>query len=429
MNIRSIFRCLAAFVVIGILLFASLLHAGDSATSENWPHWRGPADVGSVESGNFPVKFDANSGLLWKVNLPGKGCSTPIVLDRKIYLTAPIDGRDALLAYDWGGKTLWQTTLGPDRPGKSHNGSGCNPSPVSDGKHLFVYFKSGQLAGLDLEGKVLWKTNLQERFGHDSLYWDIGTSPVLTDRHVVIAVMHHGGSYVAAFDKLSGDLAWKISRDYDTPTECDHSYATPIVYRADGKDVLLVWGAQHLTAHDPADGKMLWSVGGFNLKKHANWVCVASPVIAGDIAVVPFGRGAELHGIKLGGSGDVTDTNRVWETQDTASFVPTPAFYKGRVYVLRDKGQVECINPASGAIDWTADLPKTSASYYASPTVAGGKLYAAREDGMVFVAKIEGGFELLARNDMNEQITALPVPVEGRIFIRGESHLFCAGEK
>ncbi len=212
--------------------------------------------------------------------------------------------------------------------------------------------------------------------------------------------------------------------------ECDHSYATPIVYQQDGKEAILVWGAQHLTAHSPADGSIIWSVGGWNPKAHKNWVCVASPVIAGDVVVVPYGRGAELHGIKLGGSGDVTATNHLWELPAKASFVPTPAEYKKLVYVLAsDKGEIECIDPASGKSLWTGSLPKKSASYYSSPTLADGKLYAAREDGMLFVAKVEGGFELLSENNMGERLVAWPVPVGDRLLIRGEEHLFCIGAK
>jgi outer membrane protein assembly factor BamB len=160
-----------------------------------------------------------------------------------------------------------------------------------------------------------------------------------------------------------------------------------------------------------------------------NWVCVASPVIAGDIAVVPYGRGAELHGIKLGGVGDVTGTNRLWIENDAASFVPTPAEYKGRVYVVRDRGEVKCIDPATGKSDWAGQFPKKNFSYYSSPTLANGKIYAAREDGILFVAKVDGGFELLSENDMGERLVASPVPVGDRLFIRGEQHLFCIGGK
>jgi len=393
--------------------------------AEDWPRWRGPRDNGSAADGAYPVTWSAAENVLWKVPLPGKGSSTPIVCNRRIYLTAPEDGQDALLAWDDAGKPLWQTVLGPQREGKHRNGSGCNPSAATDGQTVFAYFKSGTLAAVDREGKLLWKANLQDRFGKDSLYWDIGSSPVLTQSDVVVAVMHHGASYLAAFDKLSGRLHWKADRNYPTPEEGDHSYTTPIVIRHGDREALLVWGAQHLTAHDAADGATLWSCGDFNPDARANWVAVASPALAGDVAVVPYGRGDCLHGIRLGGSGDVTATHRIWKRDDTGSFVPTPAEHRGKVYLLGDRGEIACIDPATGRTQWSGELPRKSAKYYASPLVADGKLYAAREDGVVFVARVNGRLEVLASNDMGERVIASPVPMSGRLLIRGEQHLFC----
>ncbi|HYV28307.1 MAG TPA: PQQ-binding-like beta-propeller repeat protein, partial [Candidatus Eisenbacteria bacterium] len=388
------------FRALGILIVFLVAVGAFAESQANWPRWRGPRDNGSNEAGACPVKWDATTNLLWKTPLPGKGCSTPIVWDQRIFLTVPSDGRDAVLAFDWSGKLLWQTPVGPEVAGKHRNGSGSNPSPATDGKSIFVYFKSGNLAALDLEGKILWRTNLVERFGKDTLYWDYGTSPVLTEQDAVVAMMHHGESWLAAFDKRTGDLRWKVARNYETPVEGDHSYATPILIRHQDKEAVLVWGAQHLTAHAAADGKILWSCGDFNPESKNNWVAVASPVIIGDMVIVPYGRGSRLHGIKLGGSGDVSTTHWVWKREDTGTFVPTPAAYKGRVYLVRDRGEVECIDPATGKTLWSDALPKSSSSYYSSPALADGKIYAAREDGVVFVARVEGKFEVLAENAM-----------------------------
>ena len=404
-------------ILVGAFAFAE--------SQSNWPRWRGPRDNGSNELGTYPVKWDATTNLLWKTPLPGKGCSTPIVWNDRIFLTAPVDGQDALLAYDWSGKLLWQTQVGIERPGKHRNGSGSNPSPTTDGEGVFVYFKSGNLAALDLDGKLRWKANLLERYGEDTLYWDYGTCPVLTERDVVATMMHHGESWLAAFDKRTGKLHWKVSRNYETPAEGDNSYTTPILIKHQGKEALLVWGAEHLSAHAAADGKVLWSCGDFNPEAKKNWPTVGSPVIAGEIVVVPYGRGTRLHGIKLGGSGDVTATHRSWKREDTGTFVPTPAEYQGRVYLVRDRGEVECIDPLTGKTLWSDALPKHSNSYYSSPAVADGKIYAAREDGVVFVARADKKFEVLAENDMGERIIAAPVPVSNRLLLRGENHLFC----
>jgi outer membrane protein assembly factor BamB len=415
-----------------LLVGFGLDQAAGSEDQANWPHWRGPGDNGSAATGTYPVKWDATN-LLWKAPLPGKGCSTPVVWAEHIFLTAPTNGGDAALAFNWEGQGQWQTTLGAERGGTRRNSSGCNPSPITDGKTVFVYFKSGTLAALDFDGKVRWRTNLVTGFGTEKLFWDQATSPVLTQDAVVIARMNHGESWLGAFDKMGGQLRWKVARDYETAIEGDNSYTTPIVIRRQRDELILVWGGEHLTAHAAADGRLLWSCGDFNPRAVGHWPTVASPVVAGDIVVMACGRAdrgqPRLHGIRLGGTGDVTATHRVWKREDTGTFVPTPVVYEGRVYLVRDHGEVECINPVTGQTLWGDAFPKGSGSYYASPVIAAGKLYAAREDGAVFVAQAEGKFELLAENDLGEQIIASPVAVANRLLIRGEHHLFCIAGK
>ena len=399
------------------LAFVSLLPA------DNWPSWRGPNDNGSATGGKYPVKLNDVAKWVWRVALPGKGCSTPIVWEDHIVLTAPMGGKDALLAYDWNGKKRWQTIFGKEKPGKHRNGSGSNSSAVTDGKVFFVFFKSKTLAAVDFAGKILWQKDLNE-YGRDTLYWDFGTSPVLTGKHVVMALMRERNSWLVAFDKRSGEVAWKVERNYQTPREGDHSYSTPIVTKRNGRETLLIWGAERLTAHDAANGKIHWSCAGFNPQKRNNWVVVSSFVKVGNMAVVPYGRGSKLAGIKLGGKGDVTGSHRAWET-DASGFVPTPAAHEGRVYTVRDRGEVLCTNPQSGETLWKGQFPKDRASYYSSPSIAEGKIYSAREDGTVFVAQIDGGFKLLSENNMGERIIASPVPVNSRLLLRGEKHLFC----
>jgi outer membrane protein assembly factor BamB len=407
-----------------------VLCAGCAAAfaQDNWPRWRGPRDNGSVESGSYPVKWDADS-VLWKAPLPGKGSSTPIVWNERIYVTAPVEGNDAVTAFDWNGKQLWQTTFGPQAAGKHRLGSGCNPSPATDGDGLFVNFKSGTLAALELDGRTRWKTNIVERFGPDTLFWDHGTSPVLSRDCVVLARMHHGESWLAAFDKKTGEIRWKVARNFKTPMECDNGYTTPVVMKHRGREAILVWGAEHVTVHDAADGSVIWSCGDFNPDASAMWPAIASPVIAGDVVVVAYGRNdrrqPRLFGIRTGGEGEVTATHRLWKRDDTGTFAPTPVEYKGLVYLARDRGEVECLDPATGKTVWSDAFPKGRQAYYSSPLVAGGKLYAAREDGTVFVASIDGKFELLAENSLGEPVIASPIAAGDRLFIRGERHLFC----
>jgi outer membrane protein assembly factor BamB len=421
-----------------ILLLCGLTPA-IAENNSGWLSWRGPLGSGSVEGGGeYPVNFGADE-YAWRAELPGKACSTPIVVGESIYVTAPVEGKDALLCFDAKGNENWRAVFGPEDPGKHRNGSGGNASPVSDGDGVFVYFKSGALAAIEANGEVRWQTNLVEKYGKDTLFWDHGTSPVLTQKHVVMARMHKGESWLAAFDKATGQLAWKVDRNYKTPMECDHGYTTPLVIEHDGKESLLVWGAEHLTIHDAADGQVVWTCGNFNPDGNQLWPQIASPVIvddskAGRIAVIAYGRNdrgiPRLHGIKLSGSGDVTATNHLWQRDDVGTFVPTPVAHNGKVILVRDRGEVDCLDPATGKTIWTGAFPKSRSNFYASPLVAGDKLYAPREDGLVFVASIAGEkFKLLAENDMAEPVIGSPVPLEGGVLIRGERHLFCAGSK
>lgn len=404
---------------------------GAAAELTDWRSWRGPLGNGSIETGEYPVKFDAET-YLWRTPLPGKGCSTPIVLNGMIYVTSAAEGKDTLLCYDSHGTEKWRRTFGTENAGKHRNGSGSNASPATDGKAIFVFFKSGTFAAVELNGEVRWKTDLVERYGKDTLFWDHGTSPVLTEKCVVMCRMHQGESWLAAFDKQTGDIAWKVPRNYSTPVECDHGYTTPLVIQHDGQESILVWGAEHLTIHNAADGKVSWSCAKFNPEGSKLWPAIATPVIVKDMVVIAYGRNdrgiPRLHGVKLTGSGDVTETNHAWLRTDVGTFVPTPVAYKGRVILVRDRGEVACIDPATGNTVWEGAFPKHRMNYYASPLVAADKLYAPREDGTVFVASVANDkFELLSENNMGESVIGSPIPTSNCILIRGEQHLFCVG--
>lgn len=416
-----------AALMCGLLCYAGTASAGEAP---DWRSWRGPLDTGSVESGKYPVKFDAEK-YHWRTALPGKGCSTPIIHAGKIYVTSAAEGKDAVLCFDMNGTEQWRAVFSEENAGKHRNGSGSNASPVTDGNAVYVFYKSGTFAAVGLDGKEIWKTNLVDRYGKDTLFWDHGTSPVLTEKYVIMARMHQGESWLAAFDKKTGELAWKVARNYTTPTECDHGYSTPLVIQHDGKESILVWGAEHVTIHDAKNGEVVWSCGNFNPDGNKLWPAIATPVIVGDMAVIAYGRNdrgvPRLYGIRLTGSGDVTETSHAWLRDDVGTFVPSPVAYKGHVILVRDRGEVACIDPATGKTVWEGAFPKDRSNFYASPLVAGDLLYAPREDGTVFVAKIaDGKFELLSENVMAEPVIGSPIPAGDRILIRGEKHLFCA---
>ena len=160
------------------------------------------------------------------------------------------------------------------------------------------------------------------------------------------------------------------------------------------------------------------------------WRVIASPGITDGIAVVPYGRTKYCAGVKLGGDGDITADRRLWERDDLGADCPTPVGIDGRMFVLSDRGQLNCIDAKTGKDHWVDAIPRSRAKFYASPVLAGERLYCAREDGMLVVIQIKrDGMEILSQNDMGERLAATPVPVNDKLLIRGRQHLFCIGEK
>ncbi len=414
------------YLLVAILFF-SLNGAVDA---DNWPQWRGPTGNSLAATGDVPTEFSNSKNILWKVKLPGVGSSTPIVWENQIFVTSGNEGLDSVQSYDWKGNLIWQRKLGAERPGKHKNGSGSNSSPITDGKNVYVYFKSGTVASFTMDGKLNWEVNLQEKYGEDTLWWDLGTSPVFAGGNIIIAVMQEGSSYVVALKPEDGSAAWKSDRTFDVQKESGQAYTTPYVADIDNQETVVIWGADRLTGHDPSDGKILWTCEGFNPEDKAMWRVIASPGITDGIAIIPFGRTKFCAGVKLGGSGNITSERRLWERNDLGADCPTPVGRDGKVFVLSDRGQINCLKATTGKDFWVDSLPRARAKYYSSPILAGDLLYCAREDGVLMVVKVdEQGMQVLAKNEMGERLAATPVPVNNKLLVRGAEHLFCVGKK
>lgn len=412
-----------------ILTCLAIAWLGSSALADNWPSWRGPHGTGVAEAGSYPMSFSDEENVVWKVELPGRGSSTPAVWENQIFVTCPIEGNDGVVAYDMAGKELWRKSFGPETLGKHRNGSGSNPSPVTDGEHLVVYYKSGTLACLSVAGEVRWNVNLQEKYGEDTLWWDLGTSPVIASGNAVIAVMQDGDSYLVALDLETGDIAWKQARMFECEKESDQSYTTPRVVSVSGKEILVTFGADHLTGHDAATGKQIWQCGGFNPENKIYWRVIASAAVDDKAAIVPYGRGDFLAAISLqDAEGDITSSHRLWEKVQIGTDVPTPVLAEEKVVLLTDKGFVYALDRSNGGELWQGRLPKDKDKYYASPTLAGDQLFCAREDGVVMSCRLDGGLHDVQENDMGESVIATPIALHDKLLIRGEKHLFLIGQ-
>ncbi len=423
------------------IVFATLslvLASPSSRADESWPQWRGAAQNGVAVGERFPLRWSDESGVKWKTELPGSGGSTPVVQGNTAYLTAGVGGKNMLLAINADdGALKWQTAIGNDRGNKHRKGGGSNPSAVTDGDSIFAYFRSGDLACVDTEGNIRWKTNLQDRYGEDTLWWDLGSSPLMTESAVVVAVMQSGPSYLVAFDKKSGDELWKTDRMLGAPEEAAQSYSTPVAVDIKGRDAIAVMGADHLTVHDASDGRELGKLGGFNPTAEKFFRSISSPVAEGNLIVCPYARGATLTAVRIDqlidGKGDDAIA---WFRDDLGSDVPTPAARQGRVYVVGDgkrdkKGLISCLDIETGKTLWSLALPapRASVSYSSSPLVAGNHLYVTQENATTYVIGplSEPEPAVVAVNEIADDelyTVASPVPLGDTLLIRSRHNLY-----
>lgn len=397
-----------------------------------WSDWRGPNGNGSLEKGSLPMEFAAEGAqVAWKIALPGRACSTPVVAKGLLFLTSPVEGKDALIAYDLEGKEKWRQVYEKGTPGRGQRvGSSANSSPITDGETVVGYFKSGRVVACSHEGKQLWEKDLHELYGEDKLWWDQGTSPLLYGESVIVVVMQtEGNSYLVSFDLKTGKENWKTERKFEVAKESGDSYTTPHLAKVDGIDTVISFGADHITGHDAKTGAQIWFAGGMNLKSEGMWRTIASSVYTKGIVVVPHGRGEYLMGLKAGGKGDVTESNILWRKKMSTTDAATPIAHDGRVYQLvdrgKDRGLVSCLDAKTGKQIWEGKLPKSASTYYASPIMVGDTLCIPREDGVVFMAKVTPkGLGEIKGNELGEALIASPIYADGKLILRGAKHLW-----
>jgi outer membrane protein assembly factor BamB len=409
----------------------------------DWHYWRGAASAGVAPEGNYPVRWDVDTNTDWRIELYGRGGSTPVAAGNFALVTFGEDGQNQLMAVEIdSGEIAWITTLGDDTGGKHKKGSGSNPSPVTDGTLIYAYYRSGDLACVDLSGKVVWQRNLQVDFGSDSLWWDLGSSPILSESTLIVAVMQSPAkpdepkspSYLVSLDKQSGDVVWKVDRELGAPEEAAQSYTSPVLATVDGRAVIAVMGADHLTVNDLASGEELGRLGGFNPKGDSYFRSIASPVVSGSIVVCPYSRGSTLTAVDLGKLIAGKDRESIlWHRDDLGSDVPTPATRDGKVYLCGDRGLVTTLDVTTGKEIWSVELPRNRNQFSSSPLLTKSHLYLTREDGQVFVIALPNGNDkatLVSQNSLgdDEQYTvASPVPLNDAILFRTAKTLIKIG--
>ena len=424
---------------------------GEDRQSAVWPQWRGPEASGRGNAdADVPLKWSDDDHVVWSAEIDGLGGSTPAVMGDTAYLTSGVEQKNTLMAISLSdGSIRWSLPLGTDAGNKHRKGGGSNPSPVvgttDDGSPVVVvYFRSGDVAGVSANGEKLWHWNLQERFGDDTLWWDLGSSPALIDGDPVLAVVQTGPSYLIRLDLETGDVVWKADRDVDAPEEAAQTYSTPIEVQVGDRTVIAMLGADHLTLHDTGSGDMLATLGGFNPTGDKYFRSISSPVASGCDIVFPYARGEtitlidaeKLLAVKQPRA-TINDSPAVrWHVDWIGSDVPTPAVDDRYAYVVDDskagKGTVAALTLSDGKPAWKVQLPKSRHGYSSSPLLYANHLFVTREDGLTHViGPIDAPEPKLvsdnALSDDEPYTVASPVPVDGGLLIRTRHRLYRIG--
>ncbi len=416
-----------------VLLASTSLHAA------NWPAWRGPLGTGVTPEKNLPTQWSDTENVRWKIPLPERGNSTPVVWGDKIFVTQAIESENlrALLCFSRrDGKLLWQQGVKWDEKEPSHKTNPyCSSSPVTDGERVIVWFGSAGAVCYDLNGKELWRRDLGKQM-HE---WGYGSSPLL---HNDLCILYHGPAdpgYLVALDKKTGAIKWKVEQPATVKRPRTDgfrgnenggrvgTFGSPILIKAGGRDELIMTYPQLMCAYNPTTGKELWRCDGLNE------LVYSSPVYADGLVIGMGGFNGSAIAVKPGGSGDVTETARVWrEERAKKNRCGAAVSAGGYIYLANMEGFVECIEAKTGNMLWSERLPAKGpkSESWSSMVLAGDLIYILNQSGDCIVMRASPKFEVVSTNGVgNEMCNASVAVSDGELFIRTHKHLWCIGDE
>jgi outer membrane protein assembly factor BamB len=423
-------------LLVAAVLFAMAL--ADAARAENWPQWRGAKLDGISGETDPPTKWSKTEGVLWRLPLPGQAGATPVVWGERIFLTSVDGGNLILMCVGTDGKELWRQTVGSgNKPVRDDEGNYASPSPSTDGKHVWTFMGTGDLACYTVDGKEVWKFNVQERYGRLKIQFGMSSTPVLDGGRLYLQLIHGEGNpdtreaRVVCLDAASGSEIWQSERPSDGRAECEHSYASPVLYRDGEREFLVTHGNDYVVAYGLADGKELWRCGDLNPKGSYNPTLrfVASPVAVPGFIVVPSAKKKGVLCLKPDGQGNITDNPEYshWRWTTGTPDVPSPLVVEGIVYLCDEDGFFSAADAKTGE-KFYSKKATSRGRHRASPVYVDGKIYSTARSGIVTVVKPGKEFEIISQNDMQEPITASPVPAGGRIYLRSFDALYAIGK-
>jgi outer membrane protein assembly factor BamB len=404
---------------VALLATAFAAQAADS----NWPAWRGPNADSVADDRKLPLYWSQAENVVWSVELPGWGTSSPVIYGKKLFVTSQTEenGKKSLLLLCYNrddGHELWRHDFGLGVDQKTHEKSNLavnTPAVTEDS--VFVAYGNSDIACYTHDGKLAWVRRYMEDFGNPKMSWGYGVSPLVVDDSVVFPWDHHKGPcFFIGLDKRTGEFAWKLDRPIGT------GHATPLfVEHHDQKDIL-VPGKNRLTAFDAKTHEKLWEYGeGFG---PYNGEVISSPVHRDGIVFLQLWRQCPIHAIRL--TGNRQPPQPLWMSKNFGPIEPSLLFYRGLLYALMDNGILTCLDGQIGAEQYRERI---GGNFNSTPIASDGRIYLSNNDGSTFVVKAGPQYKLLATNDLGERITASPAISGNDLIYRTDSHLYLIRDK
>ena len=439
------------FAVLPLIFFCLSAARADEfpkGAVNNWHQWRGPLATGMAPKGNPPLKWDEKTNVRWKVKIPGKGSSTPVVWGDRVFvlsavktnrMAAPADLPKVDAKFDRKtqpprnyyrfvvvcldrktGKVLWERTAAERVPHEGHHPSHSYAagSPVTDGERLYACFGSFGLYCYDFAGKLLWQRDLGRLISR--LGWGEACTPALRGDALLVNWDNEASSYLLRLDAKTGKTRWKVARDEPT------TWTTPLIVEYRGATQVVMNGTHKARGYDLATGKVLWEVGPLTIN------AIPSPVSANGVVYCMSGyRGSVAYAVPLDARGDLSGTKKLlWKVSKGTPYVPSPLLDGDRLYFTQmNTPLLTCLDARTGkALIDRVRLPAIE-SLYASPAGAAGRLYFVGQDGTTVVLRRADKMEVLSVNRLDDPIDASPVIVGRQMFLRGHNYLYCLEER
>ncbi|MAD80117.1 MAG: hypothetical protein CMJ50_04635 [Planctomycetaceae bacterium] len=394
-----------------------------------WPSFRGPSGNGISTARNVPLEWGPDRNIKWRAELPEPGDSSPIVSGDRVFITcAEEQGRKrSLYCFDRSsGKQLWVRTVEFDKVMPTHKTNPfCASTPLTAGNRVVVWHGSAGLFCYDHDGTELWSRDLGE-FRH---MWGYASSPVFYKDRIILHCGPGKRAFVTAIQLASGETLWQTDEpiegdgDLNEDGKYSGSWSTPVIARIDGKDQVICSLTTRVNAFDADSGEILWTCDG--LRGHRGDLAYSSPLVSGDWCVVLGGGRGPSFGIKLGGSGNITEDSRLWRVERNPLNIGSGIFVDKHIYVP-DAGPstLRCIDPKTGEVVWQERTSGGPA--WGSLVHADGRAYALCRNGdTVVFAPHPNGYKELAVNSLGEPSNSTPAVAEGEIFLRTFKALYC----